>query len=57
MKFTENGKKMAFREVFFDTTATSFGQTADMGEAGGPLKRWVTIHATKVAESAAGSSN
>src|SRR5487761_129265 len=50
MKFMENGKKMAWHEVFFDITPTSFTQTADMGEAGGPLKRWVTIHATKVAE-------
>jgi hypothetical protein len=44
----QNGKKMLWHEVFFDITPTSFSQTGDAGEAGGPLKRVVTIHATKV---------
>jgi hypothetical protein len=43
-----NGKKIFWHEVFFDITPTSFSQTGDRGEAGGPLKRAVTIHATKV---------
>jgi hypothetical protein len=45
----QNGKKMLWHEVFFDITPTSFTQTGDAGEAGAPLKREVTIHATKVA--------
>lgn len=57
MKFMENGKKMAWHEVFFNITPTSFTQTADMGEAGAPLKRWVTIHATKIAENTKESGN
>jgi hypothetical protein len=44
----ENGKKEVFHEVISDITATSFIQTADVGEAGGPLKRWFTIQATKM---------
>src|ERR1700722_1091549 len=42
-----NGKKMLWHEVFFDITSKSFTQTGDAGEAGGPLKRVLTIHATK----------
>lgn len=34
-------------------TATSFTQTGEMGEVGGPLKRAVTIHGTKLAPEAA----
>ncbi len=44
----QNGKTMLWHEVFFDITSTSFTQTGDGGEAGAPLKRAVTIHATKV---------
>lgn len=44
----QNGKTMLWHEVFFDITPTSFTQTGDGGEAGAPLKREVTIHATKV---------
>ena len=37
---------------FPEITPTSFLQTADIGERGGPLKRWLTIHATRVHEKA-----
>jgi hypothetical protein len=50
MEFPRNGKKLAWHEVFSDITSTSFVQTADIGEKGGALKRWVTIHATRVQE-------
>ena len=50
-EFPQKGKKMMWHEVWSDITATSFTQTGDMGELGGPLKRAVTIHGTKVAES------
>jgi len=50
MQFSQNGKKMVWHEVWSGITATSFTQTGDMGEVGGPLKRAVTIHGTKVAE-------
>jgi hypothetical protein len=49
MQFPQNGKKMLWHEVWSGITATSFTQTGDMGEVGGPLKRAVTIHGTKVA--------
>jgi hypothetical protein len=44
----QNGKKMLWHEVFFGITPTSFTQTGAGGEASGPLKRVVAIHATKV---------
>ena len=50
MEFPRNGKELAWHEVFSDITPTSFVQTADIGEKGGPLKRWLTIHATRVQE-------
>lgn len=50
MQFPQNGKKMVWHEVWSGITATSFTQAGDMGEVGGPLKRAVTIHGTKVAE-------
>jgi hypothetical protein len=50
MQFPQNGKKMLWHEVWSDITATSFTQTGDIGEVGGPLKRAVTIHGTKVTE-------
>jgi hypothetical protein len=51
MEFPENGKKMLWHEVWFDISSTSFTQTGDMGEVGGPLKRAVTIHGIKNADS------
>lgn len=49
-QFLRGSKKIAWHEVFSDITPTSFIQTADIGEKGGPLKRWLTIHATRVQE-------
>jgi hypothetical protein len=46
------GKKSLWHEVFFDITPTSFTQTGEAGEPGGPLKRVVTIYATKIADEA-----
>jgi len=57
MEFPQKGKKMTWHEVFFDITPTSFTQTGNMGEAGGLLQRWVTIHATRIAEGTKGSSD
>ena len=51
MQFPQNGKKMLWHEVWSGITATSFTQTGDMGEVGGPLKRAVTIHGSKSADS------
>lgn len=53
MQFPEKGKKMMWHEVWSDITSTSFTQTGEMGEVGGPLKRAVTIHGRKVAEGSA----
>lgn len=50
MEFPQNGKKMIWHEVWSGITATSFTQIGEMGEVGGPLKRAVTIHGTKVSE-------
>jgi hypothetical protein len=47
MEFPQNGKKMTWHEVWSGVTPTSFTQTGDIGELGGPLKRAVTIHGTK----------
>ena len=47
-EFSRDGKTFVWREVLTDVTPTSFVQTADIGEKGGPLKRWLTIHATKL---------
>jgi ketosteroid isomerase-like protein len=49
-EFQRNGKTFSWHEVFTDITPTSFVQTADIGEKGGPLKRWLTIHATRVTD-------
>jgi hypothetical protein len=43
-----NGQKQIFHEVISDITPTSFTQTADVGDAGGPLKRWFTTQAKKI---------
>jgi hypothetical protein len=52
MGFSQDGKKMAWHEVWSDISSTSFTQTGDMGEASGSLKRVVTIHGKKLAGSA-----
>lgn len=49
-EFPRDGKTFVWQEVFSDITPTSFIQTADIGEKGGPLKRWLTIHATRIGE-------
>jgi len=51
-----NGKRTVWHEVFFEITPTSFMQTGEVGEAGGPLKRVVTIQATKVGDGSGGAS-
>src|SRR5262249_46800837 len=48
MKFSQGDKKMLWHEVWSGITTTSFTQIGEMGEVGGPLKRVVTIHGTKV---------
>ncbi len=47
MQFPQKDKKMVWHEVWSNITPTSFTQTGDIGEVGGPLKRAVTIHGTK----------
>ena len=47
MEFPQDGKKMIWHEVWSGITATSFTETGDMGEVGGPLKRTLTGHAVK----------
>lgn len=49
-EFPRGGKTFVWREVFSDITPTSFVQTADIGEKGGRMKRWLTIHALKIAD-------
>jgi len=56
MGFPQGEKKMIWHEVWSGISATSFTQTGDMGEAGGPLKRAVTIHGRKAAETGKDSS-
>ena len=55
MEFPQNDKKMTWHEVWSGITATSFTQTGDMGEVGGPLKRAVTIHGINTTPNANGS--
>jgi hypothetical protein len=50
IQYEKDGKKILWHERFFDITPTTFTQTADSGEATTPLKRVLTIHATKVIE-------
>ena len=49
LEFPQNGKKMTWHEVWFGFSSNSFTQTGDMGQVGGPLKRVITIHGTKIA--------
>lgn len=46
---THNGKKSVWHEVWSDITPTSFTQTGESSDSGGPRKRVFTIHATRVA--------
>lgn len=45
---THNGNKTTWHEVWSDITPTSFTQTGESSEPGGPRKRLFTIHATRV---------
>jgi len=56
LRFLKDGKWMVWHEVWSDITPTSFTQTGDMGEAGKPVRRVVTIQATRVSEVPRGSS-
>jgi len=47
-EFEMMGKKMAFKEVFSNITTMSFTQTLYQGEAGGELKKIMTVQATKL---------
>jgi hypothetical protein len=49
------GTKYVWHEAITVTSATSFTQTVDIGEAGGRLKRWLTSDATKVTSQAHGT--
>jgi hypothetical protein len=40
--------KVDWQEILFDMTPDSFTQTVDIGAPDGPLKRWLTIHSTKM---------
>jgi ketosteroid isomerase-like protein len=44
---THDGKKSLWHEVWSDITPSSFTQSGEYGEPGGPRKRLFTIHATK----------
>jgi hypothetical protein len=57
MEFPSSGKRMMWHEVFRDFTSTSFLQTGDIGEVGGPLQRRITINATKAADIGSEFSN
>lgn len=46
--FSQGEKMMLWHEVYKDFTPTSFNQTGDIGEVGGPLQRVVNLHATRV---------
>ena len=48
--------KVDWQETLSDITPDSFTQTVDIGEPGGPLKRWLTIHSTKMTARAKESS-
>lgn len=42
--------KLAWHEVFSDITPNSFLQVAYVGQPDGSLKKWATIHATRIAD-------
>lgn len=48
--FPQGPKLMLWHEEFGDFTGTSFTQTGDTGEVGGPLKRVMTIHAKRIGD-------
>ena len=54
--FIEGSRQMRWHGVWSDIAATSYTETGDVGEAGGTLKRVLTIHATRVAQTSRDSS-
>lgn len=48
-KSGKDPSKLVWHEVFSDITPTSFLQTADVGQPDGSLKRWMTVHARRIA--------
>ena len=52
METSNSGKKSVWHEVWSDITPTSFVQTGEYGDPGGPRKQLFTIHATRVRDSA-----
>ena len=55
-RFVEGSRQMRWHGVWSSITATSFTETGDVGEASGTLKRVLTIHATRVAQTSRDSS-
>jgi hypothetical protein len=55
-RFAEGGRQMRWHGVWSSITATSFTETGDVGEPSGTLKRVLTIHATRLAQTARDSS-
>ena len=55
LNFPQGGKKMTWHEVWSGISGTSFTQTGEMGEVGGPLKRAITVHGIKSASNANGA--
>ena len=51
LETSSDGKKTMWHEVWSDITPTSFTQTGDIGEPGGPFKRFLTIRGTRLAAS------
>ncbi len=41
-------EKLVWHEVFSEITPTTFLQTADVAMPDGSMKRWMTIHATRI---------
>ena len=48
METSKSGKKSVWHEVWSDITPTSFVQTGEYGDPGGPRKSLFTIHATRL---------
>jgi hypothetical protein len=48
IKTSNSGKKSVWHEVWSEITPNSFLQIGEYGEPGGPRKRLLTIHATRV---------
>ena len=48
--------KLAWHEVFSDITPTSFLQVGYVGQPDGSLKKWVTIHASRMADTEAAAA-